>query len=195
MNSFCTLTRATSCLLRPEEIETIFSQGWFYENASFFILDRGTLTYDALRKERSFLEEARALSRAFQEGNSIIVKNLEGLNQQIRMRCAELGPRVDAHLYLVPPRGGSSFDFHRDDRDVRVNLAYGKKRFITLEDGTEHIWDLSAGDELAIPMGVLHRAVPLGPSALISFGIPRETHYPVPGGITWEDLGTSPESP
>jgi mannose-6-phosphate isomerase-like protein (cupin superfamily) len=192
VNSSCTLRRGISCLLRPEEIEVIFSDGWFYENASFYILDRTTQSYDVLRKERSFLDEARALSRAFRAGDSIIVKNLEGFNQEIRMKCAALGPRVDVHLYLVPPGGDASFDFHRDDRDVWVHLVYGRKRFITRSSDIEQCWDLSAGDELYIPMGVLHRAVPMGPSALMSFGVPREATFSIPGGITLADLGTSP---
>jgi ribosomal protein L16 Arg81 hydroxylase len=187
--------RAHAPIISPDEVAALFASGELHQSRSFFIIEKDTGTYDTRRVQENFIAEAQAVAEAFRSGSSIIVKNLEHRTAAIRRRCAELGPRVDVHLYLVPPAGGSSFDFHTDDRDVLVHLAYGRKRFVTREQGPEGVreqsFELAAGDELFIPQGVLHRAIPQGASCLLSFGIPRDEDYPVPGGITVLDLGTS----
>jgi len=76
------------------------------------------------------------------------------------------------HLYLVPENGESSFNYHSDDRDVLVHLVYGRKQFFIKDSkGEERSVLLEAEDELSIPKGTLHKAIPRGASCLLSFGI------------------------
>ena len=189
MNSSCTIARSTCSLIDPLEIGRIFESGLLYASRSFFVIDPGTRTYRTDARYPNLLDEARALTQAFKEGAALIVKNLEGFTPRIRRRCSDLGPSVDVHLYLTPPKGGASFELHADERDVLVHLAYGSKTFITREGEEDTTWLLGPGDELWIPKGVLHMAIPEGPSALLSFGIPRRVDYPIPGGLRPEDLG------
>lgn len=182
-------------LLSKKDIEDIFSSSFFYENECLYIIDKETKTYQTDKAYKNFLEYAGAVRRAFLSGHTIIVKNLEKYNSAIQKKCFELGENVDVHMYLVPPEGTSSFDYHVDDRDVWVHMVYGKKEFHIREPNNEKVTHLSPGDFLFISKGTEHKAVPHGASCLLSFGIaPKPLTYKIPSGITVGDLETNPTS-
>ncbi len=179
-------------LLTDLEIESIFADGPLYERGSFFVVDKETASYDTLKAERNFFQEAAETREAFLSGHTIIIKNLESFNLNIRLKAASLGPKVDVHMYLVPPGGTSSFPFHTDERDVLVKIVYGEKTFVLQEAGGERSYHLATNDELFIPKGIYHKAIPSGPSCLLSFGIEKPIHYNVTGGIRAGDLRSDP---
>ncbi len=168
-----------SHLFREDLIDNIFCSSLLFERKSFFIIE--DQSYDADLTFNSFVEEARTLRKSFENGKSIIVKNLENFDLLISEKAFQLGRHTDVHLYLTPNKDAKSFPFHCDDRDVLVHLLFGKKRFEIKKEGKILVHDLGAGDELLIPKGVEHRAISLGPSGLLSFGFVKE--YYIPGAI------------
>jgi hypothetical protein len=179
-------------LLSKLEISQIFNDGHLLELGSFHVIDKVTKTYDINRKRGSFLEEAAFIRTAYQDGHTIIVKNLEHYNEQIRRQSVNLGRDVSVHLYLVPPKGSDSFDFHIDDTDVWLKMLYGEKKvFCKTASGVEE-HHLKSEDELFIKKGVFHKAEPMGASCMLSFGYNGKVFYQVSGGITLEDLAPTP---
>lgn len=174
-------------LVTKNDIENIFASGSLYEKKSFFVIDSATLTYDTSKQFNSFLEQSRYLRDSFVTGHTLIVKNLENYNADIQKQAARYGLNVDVHMYLVPPNGSDSFDFHSDDSDVYANMVYGEKTFL-LRHESDISYRLKAGDELYIPQGVLHKAIVNGPSCLLSFGVRNDVRYFVPGGVAIQDL-------
>lgn len=182
------LNRATIPLLRKIDIEDIFNDGELYEMNSFFIIDKNTKTYDVNIRHSSYLETAEYIRNSYLNGHTVVVKNLEKLFSNIRWKAATLGRSVDVHMYLVPPGGDDSFDFHEDDRHVLVHMCYGTKIF-TIKDGdNEKHFNLDLGDELYMPHKTIHKATPNGPSCLLSFGIDPREYYKIYGGIRRSDL-------
>ncbi len=161
-----------SHLFRKELIEEIFSSSLLYEKKSFFIIENQS--YNEELNFHSFVEEASHVRRSFEDGKSIIVKNLENFDSSISKRAMILGRHTDVHLYLTPNKEAESFPFHSDERDVLVHLLFGEKRFELRKEGKILVYDLKAGDELVIAKGVEHRAISLGPSGLLSFGFVEE---------------------
>lgn len=176
-------------LLSPKDIETIFSSGYLYEKASFFIIDRSTKTYRTDFHGESFQQRATALKEAYLSGHTIIVKNLEDFNSKIFAKVLELGRGTDVHMYLTPRDGGISFDFHVDDCDVLLKVIFGEKIFEIKSHNeivTRHI--LGIGDEFFLKGGTVHRAIASGVSCLLSFGSGKILDYKIPGSIDLKDL-------
>lgn len=180
-------------LLSNLEISHIFNDGYLLELGSFHIIDKQTKTYDINRIRGSFLEEAVFIRKAYLEGHTIIVKNLENFNQPIRLQAAKLGRDVSVHLYLVPHQGTDSFDFHIDDSDVWLKMLYGKKNILCKTTSGIEKHHLQGEDELFIKQGIYHKAEPLGASCMLSFGYNGRTYYQVSGGITPADLAPIPK--
>lgn len=179
-------------LLSKLEISQIFNDGHLLELASFHIIDKDTKTYDVNRVRGSFLEEARFVRNAYLSGHTIIVKNVENYNEQIRLKAASLGRDVTVHLYLVPPQGKDSFDFHIDDSDVWLKMLYGKKDiYCKTPEGVEK-YSLTDDSELFIKQGVFHKAEPQGASCMLSFGFNGKVFYQIAGGISETDLVPNP---
>ncbi|WP_127714889.1 hypothetical protein [Halobacteriovorax sp. HLS] len=181
-------TLECSPLLSSDDIEKIFKSSHLFSLNSFYTIDPTTRTYDANIKFESYIEYSTFIRKSFLAGETIIVKNLENFTPKIRMRCSELSSNVDVHMYLVPPEGRSSFQYHIDDRDVEIEMIYGEKDFFIKENEREKVVTLKKSDRLTIPKGTFHKAVPKGPSCLLSFGILEPINYDIPGGITQEDL-------
>lgn len=177
-----------SPLLSSKDILNIFKSSYLFSLNSFYTIDSKTKTYDTNKEFSSYIEYASYIRESFLSGETIIVKNLECFTPAIRKRCAELASNVDVHMYLVPQDGDSSFDYHTDDRDVQVEMIYGEKEFLIENNGTKSSVFLKQSDRLSIPKGTLHKAIPKGPSCLLSFGIFEPINYEVPGGIIEEDL-------
>jgi ribosomal protein L16 Arg81 hydroxylase len=175
-------------LLNIQEISEIFNDGDLLEKESFYIIDKKTKEYNTLKKFQTYIETANEVRNSFISGHTIIVKNLENYNENIRLACASLGRDVDVHMYLVPENGKDSFDFHKDDREVYVHMIYGEKEFILKKDGLNISHYLSKGDTLNIPFETVHKAIPKGKSCLLSFGINPKEYYKIYGGIKVSDL-------
>lgn len=181
-------------LLKLEEIIQIFQTGYLYELGSFhFIEKENSASYDVNRDKSHFLEESKLIYNKYQNGHTIIVKNLEYFNEEIRIKAAQMGPKTDVHMYLVPPNGDTSFAYHQDTRDVLVHMVYGEKIFY-IKDANTHLetkYHLSSGKELFLPMAHWHKAIPVGASCLLSFGKEKlPIHYDVPTQFNELDFHT-----
>jgi len=174
--------------LSKMEISDIFNDSDLLERNSFFIIDKNTKEYNTIPEKITYIETAIGIREAYLTGHTIIVKNLEKYNEKIRKACAVLGRDVDVHMYLVPPNGKDSFDFHVDDRDVYVQMVYGEKEFIFKKNDIKESHYLNEGDILHIPFGTIHKAIPRSKSCLLSFGINPKYYYNVFGGIKVSDL-------
>lgn len=173
-------------LLSTLEISQIFEDGLLYEQNSFFVISKKSLTYDTQRTSNNFLEEAQYIRSSFLNGHTVVVKNLENYSKAIKTKCIELGGNVDVHLYLGVSDKALSFPFHKDDRDVLVHLLYGEKVFYFSPEDKQIL--LKKGGELFIGKGQLHRAKPRMATCLLSFGIAERLTYPILGGIQVSDL-------
>ncbi len=175
-------------LITPKEISEIFSSGWLYDQNSFYFIDRSTKNYDEARDKTNFIKESKLLYEKYQTGHTLIIKNLESCNEVIKQRAKNLGDNTDVHMYLVPPNGKDSFNFHQDDRDVIVHLVSGQKTFYLKDGDHEKEYKLKPGDELFIKKETWHKAVPDGPSCLLSFGSCEFANYLVPTQFKAKDF-------
>jgi|GEM_PF-3460042 len=175
-------------LLNLQEMSQIFQDWRLYDKKSFHVIEPGTLTYDVDRPRLTHAKEAKFIRDSFLDGKTIIIKNLESFNEKIREKSASLGHDVDVHMYLTKDNTSLSFPFHQDDKDVRIVMLYGSKKFILKQKDQLIEYVLKAGDELPIPKGVEHRAVSLGASCHLSFGFEPFLKMSVPQGLVESDL-------
>lgn len=160
-----------SLLNDPDKITELFYDYELHASDSFFIIDPITKEYDTNwgKNFSSFLFKMDIVLQSYREGKTIVIKNLEKFINEDE----EFGKGVDIHAYIVPrtlDNTGDSFGWHTDDRDVHVKILWGKKRF-EFEENIK--FELTAGQTITFGRGCVHRAVPLGPSCLLSIGFPN----------------------
>ncbi len=167
-------------LLNKNDLLSIFNSSILYENESFFIIDPLSQEYDTQVQYSSIIDYASKIEEAYNNGRTIIVKNLENFSQKIAVESLQYGDCVDTHMYLVPPSGSDSFKFHKDSCAVTIKMIYGKKTF-ELRDHSGNIksYNLTEGEKLEIPLYTDHRAIPTGGSCLLSFGDNGARSYPI----------------
>lgn len=160
-------------LVNTSELSLIIGSEYLHEKKSFFIVESdGSYRDDGLMFTGLIPARINLLLESLAKGKTILIKNLEHWNQSIRMAGDSLGSYVDVHMYISPGRG-TAFDWHSDDRDVSIYLLKGRKRFIVREfSGEERTYDLSSGQGLFIPYGVMHKAEPSEDLSIhLSFGL------------------------
>lgn len=163
-------------LLNDEEIKYLIYNYYLYERGSFFVIHKEKKGYDLDKNFPDIASEIAYIREAIESGHTIVIKNMEDFNERIEAQAKRFGEGTDVHLYMVPDDKGDSFDWHTDDREVMATVVKGKKKFereVTIGNKTniqEHF--LEEGDWVHIPKGMPHKATPIGPSILLSFGIP-----------------------
>lgn len=182
-------------LITADEIEKCFTDNQLLEKKSFFIIETDKKGYNTNRNPGTYIEEIQTIKNAYNDGFTIVVKNMENYNEAIRKKAAEYGRDVDVCMFLSP-REGSSFGWHKDEEDVYVHLVSGKKVFFVEYPFGEHQASsiierhiLVPGDVLHIPPGYSHCAFTLGSSIHLSFGVKQYPYYHLAGGLTKEELG------
>lgn len=163
------------CLLKKDEIDNIFYNYELYEKNSFYIIDKKRKEYNEDNRASDFKTHVEILKKASSEGCTVVVKNMEYFNDEIKEAAQELGSGTDVHLYLVfDKENGDSFNWHVDDRAVWVKMIYGEKIFAIKSAANETKFvdyiKLKQNDLLYIGLRE-HKAIPLGPSAMLSFGL------------------------
>lgn len=171
--------QSSNPLITKEEINTIFFDYDLYLSNSFHIIDRETKEYNEKDHSADFQTHIQKLQKASSEGHTIVVKNMETFNSEIQEAAEELAPGTDVHLYLVfDKEDGDSFDWHVDDRSVWIKMIYGEKFFGIRSRANETRFEdhhkIKEGQYLYIGLKE-HRATPMGPSAMLSFGLPNPT--------------------
>ena len=175
-------------ILSFREIELLFQSSYFYNNQLIYAIDPITRSYQTDINYSNFIQYAQKIREAFLNGQTIILKGLEGFHPMVAQKAISYGPNVDAHMYLTNSAGSISFDFHEDERDVHIYMAKGSKLFELKTNSGIEKYTLQEGQELYIPKGVFHRAQSLSPTIMISFGKEAQPHFMVPGGISASDF-------
>lgn len=163
-----------SLLNNPELIRELFFDYELQLLDSFYVIDPITKEYQTNRIKDSLLENMVFIDKAYVDGKTIVIKNLEKFIDL----SSEFGPDVDIHAYIVPKfiEAGNSFDWHTDDRSVWIKMLWGTKLFGTRCWANETIMDhyikIHGGQKYFIPKGRLHKASPMGASCLLSVGLP-----------------------
>jgi hypothetical protein len=164
-------------LLTKDEIKSIFFDYNLYLSKSFYIIDKNKKEYNEDNHSPDFQTHIRKLQEASDQGRTIVVKNMEFFNSEIQEAAEELGAGTDCHLYLVSKKEeGDSFDWHTDDRPVWVKMIFGEKLFSVKsqigETNSIDYYKLKDANSLYIGLKE-HKATPIGPSAMLSFGLPN----------------------
>lgn len=166
------------CLLKKEEIDNLFYNYELFEKNSFYIIDKDRKEYNENNRAPDFQTHIETLQKASSSGHTIVVKNMESFNQEIKEAAEELGAGTDVHLYLVfSEEGGDSFNWHVDDKAVWVKMLYGQKMFGIKSQANEtlNIDFIKLRENQCLYIGLKeHRATPMGPSAMLSFGLPNQ---------------------
>lgn len=170
-----------------DDLINIFSDRRLLEDECFFILD--TITNEITTDHGSnFREDATKLKKAFREGNTILVKRVNDIFSKFNQITTRFDEDANAYL-LIAPRGGNSFDWHKDDRHVVLRLMYGEKTIIYKnKDGNEEGVVLKAGDWFSIPFGVYHRAINIGATITLVIGVLESKEWKVSNSISSEDF-------
>ena len=165
-------------LLTKEEINNLFYNYDLFLNNSFYIIDKKTKEYNEDNHTPDFKTHVEKLKKASSEGCTIVVKNMENFNNKIKEIAEELGHGTDTHLYLVfNSTTGDSFGWHTDDRSVWVKMIYGEKLFgiKSYANETMFINYIRIKDNECLFIGKKeHKAIPMGISAMLSFGLPNQ---------------------
>lgn len=163
-----------SLLNSSELIRELFFDYELHLLDSFYVIDPITKEYQTNRIQDSLLENMVFIDKAYVDGKTIVIKNLEKFIDL----SSEFGPNVNIHAYIVPQsiESGDSFDWHTDDRSVWIKMLWGIKIFALRYHANETVMEnyikLSLGSKLFIPKGQYHRASPVGASCLLSVGLP-----------------------
>lgn len=163
-----------SLLKDPEKIKEIFFDYELHSLNSFFVIDSIKKEYQTNLKFENILDKMIYIKKAWEEGKTIVIKNLEKFIDL----TDEFGENIDIHAYIVPPSSanGDSFDWHTDDRTVWVKMLWGQKlfalRYFANETRMDNFIKLNKDQKIIINKGQYHRAIPMGPSCLLSVGLP-----------------------
>lgn len=171
--------------IAPLDIQKILTNSRLLDLKSFHVIESGT--YDEYGVEHeTHIDEIQRILNAMKEKKTIIVKNMESYNIQIMRAAKSLGEDTNVHMYLTP-EGGESFPPHRDDRNVLIEMLWGKKDFLIynepMNDGTYAALNpvsLEKGESLFLPRLYQHKAKPITASCLLSFGVSTDiydAHY------------------
>lgn len=160
-------------LVTREDVIKSFQNEYLHDQHSHFIVaEEGK--YD---DTRAFIygivpDRIKKLEEAYNDGKTIVVKEMENWNEQIKKRCREFSGFTDVHMY-VSPAGATGFGWHTDDKDVYVHMQVGRKSFEVEEpDGKISSYTVEAGDVLFIPYGARHRAIAAETSSIhLGFGV------------------------
>jgi len=173
--------------INKEDLARIFSDRRLLEDECFFIIDSNT--HEITTEHGSdFREDAKKLKKAFNNGETIIVKRLHDLDPKISAIAKACCKNAISYM-LVAPSGGESFSWHKDDRHVILRQVYGSKIiFYKDEDDQEKFFELNAGDWCSIPQGVLHKAINKGPSIILVIGVMENETWFVENSISLSDL-------
>lgn len=158
-----------------EQIIRILTDEYLFERDSFFYVDEERRQYQTnLNTKDVLIDHARLLYQKYKEGCTLVVKNLEDRDSYFRSLCRSLpGKNKDIHMYLSPPNG-SAFDYHTDDKNVKVIHLYGKKMFY-VNDELIFLNGSSKDKVVDIPKGVKHKARTIGASGILSYGYDLDT--------------------
>lgn len=163
-----------SLLNNQDQIRELFFDYELHLLDSFYVIDPITKEYQTNRIKDSLLENMVFIDKAYVDGKTIVIKNLEKFIDL----SSEFGPDIDIHAYIVPKfvENGDSFDWHTDDRSVWVKMLWGQKIFALRYHANETVMEnyirLDPGRKIFIPKGQYHRASPMGASCLLSVGLP-----------------------
>lgn len=90
--------------------------------------------------------------------------------QKANILARELGPKVTLHTYISFSHRSETSGRHIDEEPVFCLQAIGQTQFEVWENDQKYDYILTAGDMLYIPSNVPHRATPLTPRVLLSYG-------------------------
>ena len=169
---FSKLSKGHKLLLTQRDVELSFINEYLHDIHSHFIVSRDGKYDDTKAFDWALVpERIQTLQEAFNNGHTIVVKDMENWNVAILDRCRDFDGFTDVHMY-VSPVGATGFGWHTDDKDVYVHMQIGTKIFDVEEpDGTVSRYSLEPGDVLFIPYGTKHRAIATGvPSVHLGFG-------------------------
>jgi ribosomal protein L16 Arg81 hydroxylase len=154
-------------ILSRQEINNILTDMILIEKNSFKVVKNSM--YENYDMNNDPIDEINRIQQAFNEGNTVVAKNLETYNLTLDLLCQAIGNNVDAHMYMSP-KDACGFPLHSDDRSVFIFMLYGEKLF-KVED--KDIL-LEAGDMLYIKQGIQHKATAVQASCHISFGLAEQ---------------------
>lgn len=160
-------------LLEELELSDMLKNEFLHDLHSHFIV-----TKDGNYEDSRFLhfglvpERMDQLVKAYRDGHTLVIKDLENWNFKIQSRCKEFSHSTNVHLYLSPPNG-TGFGWHTDDRDVYIFMQRGCKTFEVEEpDNSIKQYELAEGSRLYIPYGAKHRAIANSRASLhLGFGV------------------------
>ena len=160
-------------LMDETDILNMLRNEYLHDMHSHFIVS-GEGRYDDTRNFEYGIvpDRIKKLEEAYQNGQTIVIKEIETWNQKIIDKCASFQAPTNVHLYLSPARA-TGFGWHTDDRDVFVIVQMGEKLFEVEEpDASMSTYRLKEGQILFIPYGARHRAIAENiPSIHLSFGV------------------------
>jgi mannose-6-phosphate isomerase-like protein (cupin superfamily) len=145
-------------------IEEILASPHCYEHGLLWCIRNGAT--QQIFNQMEYLE--------FSQDNPVKIEGIERFNKTIYHASLALGMYlnhdgpVSCHLFLSP-KDSLSFPFHQDMEDVVIYMVSGGKSF----EGVSGEVEMTAGDSIYIPRGVLHRAVNTNSSVMLSFGLER----------------------
>lgn len=151
-------------ILSRQQINMILTNLNLIEKNSFKIVAGGM--YENHFMNNDPVNEIERIKKSFQDGNTVVVKNLETYNMELDVLCRAIGNNVDAHMY-ISPKNAVGFPMHEDDRSVFIFMLYGEKLF---KVGGDTVL-LEPGDMLYIKQGIKHKAEAIDGSCHISFGL------------------------
>ncbi len=167
--------------LDKTDIKKILGQAHWYLNGLIYAIDDHG--YDLEVVNQPVIDYQRQMLAAFAAGRSLVIKGLDNYNEAIANYARLLGYGVDAHLYIVPEVGGTAFGMHTDEREVVIHKVYGEKDYEIVRNGVTIPYNMSYDQGILIRCGEKHRAIPKGPSAVLSFGIPENYELPTPDSL------------
>lgn len=160
-------------LLAPGELSKILQNSYLHDLSSFYIVEKdGTYVDDERFTYGDPAYKALQVQHRFEQGHTILIKNLEHWSAAIVQERQRLGGDTNVHLY-ASPAGGSAFDWHADDRDVYIYMQHGRKQFqLRSASGEVQTFVVVPGQRLFIPYGVQHRAFAQEETSVhLSFGM------------------------
>lgn len=167
LKDHCHQTLVTS----SEVVEMICSEYLLTQRAHHIVVFENTYDDSKATQHGSIPERIKKIEQAFNQSQTIVIKELEYWSRPIETTAALLGKGANVHLYFSPIQG-TSFGWHVDDRDVYILMQLGEKVIEVEEiDGSLSRHVLTVGSELYIPYGLKHRALPSDVVSIhLSFG-------------------------
>lgn len=159
-------------IISKQQINEILKSSHFYEDKLVYFIDEGKGGYDMDIVDQPTMSYYKEIIKMYNHGKTIVVRGMENYNKEISDLARSYGIGTDVHMYLNSGKGGTSFGFHHDEKDVIIHGVIGSKDYEIKREGMKLPYTTNNKRGILVKKYEEHRAIsPKEECVILSFGL------------------------